>query len=193
MLAWISGKILAWRGWTEVGSPPSINKYLVIVAPHTSNWDFFIFLLFKFKHKLKISFIGKHTIFIWPFRWFLTRIGGIPVNRSGSNKVVDSIVQAFNENEKMIFALSPEGTRSLTDHWKSGFYHIAMNAKVPIQMCFLDKKDNSLGFGPLIHPCGDKEKDLAIIREFYQNKVGINPKQFSNISFKKAAQKKNKH
>ncbi len=185
MLAWLSGRILTLSGWKLIGQPPEINKYIAIVAPHTSNWDFLVFLLFKFKHRLKTTFIGKHTLFIWPFRWFLTQIGGVPVNRSARNKVVDTIIQLFNENERMIFALSPEGTRSYTDHWKSGFYHIAINAKIPIQTCYLDTKSRTLGFGPLYYPTGDIKEDLAFIKAFYQDKQGINPEQFSKIAFKK--------
>ncbi|TQV87339.1 lysophospholipid acyltransferase family protein [Aliikangiella coralliicola] len=184
MLAWLSRKILVLRGWTLIGQPPALNQYVAIVAPHTSNWDFFLFLLMKFSFRLKVSFIGKHTIFVWPIGWALRRLGGIPVNRSAKHNVVDTIVEAFNQNEKMIFAISPEGTRSYKDHWKSGFYHIALSAGVPVQTCFLDTTKKQIGFGPLVTLTGDKSKDLDEFQEIYHNKKGIKPELFSQIQFK---------
>ena len=184
MLSWVSTKILNLFGWQIIGRPPEIKKYVVIVAPHTSNWDFFIFLLLKFSYKLKLNFIGKHTIFIGPIGWVLRKIGGLPVIRSQNHNIVDSIVDAFNENENMIFALSPEGTRSYKDHWKSGFYHIAVNAKVPLQTGFLDKKTKTLGFGPLLELTGDKNIDLKKLQNIYGDKQGIKPELFSKIFFK---------
>ena len=185
MLSWCSLKILNLFGWSVVGQPAQLDKYVIIVAPHTSNWDFFIFLLLKFYYQLKVNFIGKHTIFIGPFGWFLRKIGGIPVVRTENHNVVDTIVLAFKQNQKMIFALSPEGTRSYKNHWKSGFYHIAINAKVPVQTCFLNKTNKTLGFGPLLELCGERQKDLELIRQFYRNKKGINSELFSDIVFKK--------
>lgn len=185
MLAWLSTKLLKWRGWTLVGHPPQINKYVVIVAPHTSNWDFFIFLALKFSLKLQVNFVGKHTIFVGPIGWILRRLGGRPVDRSKSHNVVSAIVDLFNQNDKFIFALSPEGTRSYKDHWKSGFYYIAVKAKVPIQTCFLDTTNRTLGFGPLIEPCGDLEQDQVSLRSIFENKRGINPELFSDITFTK--------
>ena len=184
MVSWFSIKLLKLFGWQTIGKPPEIKKYVVIVAPHTSNWDFFIFLLLKFSYRLKINFIGKHTIFIGPIGWVLRKLGGIPVFRSQNHNVVDSIIKAFNENENMIFALSPEGTRSYKDHWKSGFYHIALNAKVPIQTCFLDMTTKTLGFGPLIELTGDIKQDLAVFQNIYSDKKGIKPALFSKITFR---------
>jgi len=184
VISWLSRNILALFGWTIVGKLPETKKYVAIVAPHTSNWDFFIFVLMKFGLKLRVNFIGKHTIFIGPIGWFLKAMGGIPVNRSSNNNVVDLIVEKFAEREEMIFALSPEGTRSFKDHWKSGFYHIAIKAKVPVQLCYLDKTTKSVGFGPMIELSGDKDKDLEVIKNFFQNKKGIRPELLSTIRFK---------
>lgn len=184
MLAWLCGKVLRLFGWKIVGEPPQINKYVAIVAPHTSNWDFFIFILMKFALRLSVNFIGKHTIFVGPVGTLLKRWGGIPLDRSTNQNVVQSIVDEFAKRDKMIFALSPEGTRSYRDHWKSGFYHIAYNAAVPLQLCFLDKPSKSVGFGPLLTLSGDLQNDLALIREFYLTKQGIRPELFSRIAFK---------
>ncbi|WP_444998356.1 lysophospholipid acyltransferase family protein [Aliikangiella sp. IMCC44359] len=184
MLSWLSKQILTLSGWKIVGQPPALKKYLIIGAPHTSNWDFFIFILLKFHFQLKINFIGKHTIFVWPFNWFLRKLGGIPIDRSQSHNIVDSIVKSFEQNERMLLALAPEGTRSYKEHWKSGFYYIALNANVPVQTCFLDAKTRQLGFGPLIELTGDIEIDLSRLKAFYQSKMGINPEQSSKVTFK---------
>ncbi len=185
MFSWLSRKILKLTGWNLEGEPPNIDKYVVIIAPHTSNWDFFIFLLVKFSYSLKVSFIGKHTIFIGPIGWLLRKIGGIPVNRTKNKNVVGTIVEAFDKSEKMVFALSPEGTRSYKDHWKTGFYHIALNANVPIQTCFLDAETRTLGFGPLVNLSGDIEKDFELFKQVYAGKKGIKQELFSKITFNK--------
>ncbi len=177
-------KLLNLFGWQIAGEPPTEKKYVAIVAPHTSNWDFFVFVLMKFALKLKVNFIGKHTIFVGPIGWFLKKMGGVPVDRRSKNNVVDQIVETFNQREELIFALSPEGTRSYKDHWKSGFYHIALKANVPLQFCFLDNQSKKLGFGPMINLTGDQAKDLETIKAFYQDKQGIKPKQFSKICFR---------
>ena len=184
MLSSISKFILDLFGWKLVGELPPHKKYVAIVAPHTSNWDFFIFLLVKWVYKLQVVFIGKHTIFIGPIGWALKKIGGVPVDRGGAHNMVDTIVNEFNKRDEMVFGLSPEGTRSYLDHWKSGFYHIARKAKVPIQMVFLDKATKTIGWGPLYFPSDDKEKDLIKIQKFYSDKVGFRPDKFSKIIFK---------
>jgi len=185
MLAKIAFWILNLFGWKLVGQLPKLNKYVIIIAPHTSNWDFFIFILVKMHYRLDVVFIGKHTIFIGPIGWVLRKLGGLPVNRNSSHKVVDQIVDEFKLRQQMVFGLSPEGTRSYLDHWKSGFYHIAIKAKVPVQTAFLDIDTRTLGWGPLFHLSGDKEKDLDLIAEFYTNKKGIKSEKFSKIVFKK--------
>ena len=183
MLAWISGKILKWRGWTIKGKQPELKKYVIIAAPHTSNWDFFIFLTLKWALKLRVNFIGKHTLFVGPIGWFLRKIGGRPVNRTQSKNLVDAIVDLFNTSDEFIFALAPEGTRSYKDHWKSGFYYIALKANVPIQICFLDTSNKHIGFGPLLEPSGDLQSDQKVLEEFYKNIKGIKPELFSKITF----------
>ncbi|TQV77596.1 acyltransferase [Aliikangiella marina] len=176
-------KILKWRGWTVIGEQPNLKKYVIIAAPHTSNWDFFIFLTLKWSLKLQVNFIGKHTIFVGPVGWFLRKIGGRPVNRNSSKNLVDAIVEIFETSDEFIFALAPEGTRSYKDHWKSGFYYIAVKAKVPIQLAFLDAEKKHIGFGPLIQPCGDLDEDAKKLEEFYKDIKGFKPELFSKIKF----------
>ncbi|MCW8879914.1 MAG: lysophospholipid acyltransferase family protein [Kangiellaceae bacterium] len=184
MLSWLSKKLLRWSGWNLISQPPQVKKYVVIVAPHTSNWDFWVFILIKFIFRMHVSFIGKHTIFVGPIGWVLKKWGGIPINRSAKHNVVDTIVEEFDKRDELIFALSPEGTRSFKDHWKSGFYYIALNANVPLQLCYIDSKTKSVGFGPLITLTGDQNKDVETLRAFYQDKAGIRPELFSTIKFR---------
>jgi len=176
--------ILKLFGWRLVGQLPSDKKYVIIIGPHTSNWDFFIFVLVKTVYRLKVVFIGKHTIFIGPVAWVLKKMGGLPVDRKSAHNVVNTIVDEFNKRDKMIFALSPEGTRSYLDHWKSGFYHIARKAKVPVQTAFLDTTSKTIGWGPVFEMTDDKDADLKIIGEFYADKIGFKPEKFSKIIFR---------
>jgi 1-acyl-sn-glycerol-3-phosphate acyltransferase len=182
--------LIKWLGWTLVGQMPIEKKVVAIVAPHTSNWDFFICVLVKFALKIDLVFIGKHTIFIGPVGWLLRKMGGLPVDRSSAHNVVDTIVDEFNKRDQMIFALSPEGTRSYLPHWKSGFYYIARKANVPVQIFFLDAKSKTLGWGPLIHLTDDKDADLARIKEFYRDKQGFKPEKFSEIVFRSSDEPK---
>ena len=171
-------------GWQVVGQLSQEKKLVAIVAPHTSNWDFCIFVLLKIALRLKVVFIGKHTIFVGPFGWALRKMGGLPVNRGGGHNIVDEIADEFKRRDKMIFALSPEGTRSYLPHWKSGFYHIARKANVPIQTVFLDTKTKTIGWGPVYHLTDDKHADLERIKEFYRDKHGFKPEKFSKITFR---------
>ncbi len=140
----------------------------------------------KFSFKLRVNFFGKHTIFVGPIGWLLRKMGGIPVNRSAAHNIVEQIVNTFEQNDSLIFALSPEGTRGYRDHWKSGFYHIALNAKVPVQICFLDMKKREVGFGPLIELSGNEQEDLQQLIAFFQDKQGVRPECFSRIAFRKS-------
>jgi len=183
-LSAIAGFILRVFGWRLVGELPRLKKYVIIIGPHTSNWDFFIFVLVKYHFRIKVSFIGKHTIFIGPIGWALRKLGGIPVKRTSAHNVVDKIVEEFLVRDAMVFALSPEGTRSYLDHWKSGFYHIARKANVPVQTAFLDVDTKRIGWGPLLYLTDDRDKDLKKIAEFYSDKKGFKPEKFSKIVFK---------
>ena len=112
---------------------------------------------------------------IGPFGWFLRKIGGIPVERSSAHNVVDEITHVFSLKDDVVFALSPEGTRRYLDHWKSGFYHIARKANVPVQTAFLDAETKTAGWGPIFRMTENKEADLRKIARFYANKKGFKP------------------
>ena len=169
----ISEIILNLLGWRVVGQIPKEKKYIIIVAPHTSNWDFIIGRCFGYKLKVKAKFLGKNQLFRFPIGWLFKLMGGIAVNREKRNNMVASIVETFNNSDELILGLAPEGTRSRTDHWKQGFYHIANEANVPIMLSFLDYKAKEAGIGMVLYPSGDLQKDMLKIQTFYE---GITPK-----------------
>jgi 1-acyl-sn-glycerol-3-phosphate acyltransferase len=167
--------------WRMVGQPSDAPKYLIVFAPHTSNWDLPIGYLIARAFKLNPSWIGKHLLFRPPFGSLFRRIGGIPVDRRSRNNAVDQVIQAFNERERLVLAITPEGTRKKTSHWKTGFYYIALGAHVPIQLAFLDYQRKIGGFGPVIMPSGDLDADLAIMRDFFSGISGKYPDQAGDI------------
>jgi len=156
-------------GWRLEGRLPDVNKLVVIAAPHTSNWDLPVLLSLAFALKAKACWLGKHTLFRWPFGFLFRWMGGIPVYRSASKNVVAQSVEMFRNSEKLILTIPPEGTRSKVSHWKTGFYYIALGAEVPIAMAFIDYRRKVSGVGPTLFPTGDIEADMEIIRNFYVN------------------------
>ena len=156
-------------GWRLEGRLPDVNKLVVIAAPHTSNWDLPVLLSVAFALKAKACWLGKHTLFRWPFGFLFRWMGGIPVYRSASQNVVAQSVEMFRNSEKLILTIPPEGTRGKVSHWKTGFYYIALGAEVPIAMAFIDYKRKASGVGPTLYPTGDIEADMEIIRNFYVN------------------------
>ena len=164
-------------GWKLEGTPPSELKYVVIAAPHTSNWDFVITLAMAFVLKFDMYCMGKITIFKGIAGPIMRWLGGIPVNRSASTNLVQQTIEAFNRHDRLIVVIPPEGTRSRVQKWKTGFYYIAVGAKVPIGLGFLDYKNKVGGFGPTFYPSGDIEKDCAEIHRFYANITGRYPDQ----------------
>lgn len=173
--------ILRLFGWKLVGEMPAEKKVVFIFAPHTSNWDFVIMMMARFCYKMKPAYLGKHTLFKPPFGWFFKVLGGIPVERSSSHNVVDQVVKIINERDEIALALAPEGTRSKKPYWKSGFYHIALKAEVPLVLTFLDKDTKTLGIGEQVNLTGDVEIDMAKIRDFYKDKKGFKPELASDI------------
>ena len=172
-------KILSWK---KIGQLPDISKYVIILAPHTSNWDLLYGICTAFALKLDVCFMAKKELFRWPFGPFIKFLGGVPIDRDKSINVVDQIIQRYNENEKYIIAITPEGTRSKTKYWKTGFYHIATGADVPILLGFLDYTAKKSGVGPLITPTGDIEHDMHIIRDFYSKITGKYSEKAAPIS-----------
>ncbi len=170
-------------GWRREGSLPDIPKYVIIVAPHTSNWDFPIGLAFAFALKIRGYWLGKDGLFRWPFHGFFRWLGGIPIDRSRSSDVVAQMVQVFKERARLTMVVAPEGTRKKVTYWKSGFYHIARGADVPIVLAFLDYLRKAGGIGPVFSPTGDIEADMEYIRAFYATMTGKHPEKQCVPSF----------
>lgn len=174
-MSWIAKFILKIMGWKVINELPDEKKYVLIAAPHTSNWDFPLGLLAKFSIKLKLNYLGKGALFESPFGWFFRALGGIPVYRKKKLNMVDQMVKEFEQRDHMILAMSPEGTRSYLDYWKSGFYHIAHKAGVPIAMGTLDFGNKMVKLGNAFMPSGDIHEDMKIIRAFFKNVKGKIP------------------
>ena len=181
MLSGLSRWLIRTLGWTLEVDLPDLRKYVVIAAPHTSNWDFPLGILVARAINLNIHWMGKHTIFRWPFGMFFRAIGGTPVQRDRGQNHIQQMADLFDRSGQMVLALAPEGTRSKTDHWKTGFHYIARAAKVPIVMCYLDFRLKQVGVGGMFYPGNDIEMDFKWIREFYAHKRGKNPENESLI------------
>ncbi len=153
-------------GWKVVGQMPDIKKAIVPAAPHTSNWDFFVGIFAMLALGLRISFLGKHQIFIFPVRRILIWLGGIPVNRASSQGVVGDITVAFAERESLILALSPEGTRKKVVNWRTGFLYMARDAKVPVVPVALDFSRREIRIGQPIEINDDIDAGLAAVKAF---------------------------
>jgi 1-acyl-sn-glycerol-3-phosphate acyltransferase len=160
-------------GWRIEGTFPPDPKYVLIVAPHTSNWDFVVGVAVAFAVELRTSWLGKHSLFRAPFASFLRWLGGIPVNRSASHGVVDACVRAFEAAPNLLLALAPEGTRKGVSQWKSGFYRIAVAARVPILPVGFDYRERVVRLMPLFHPSGDLDRDLPLIQALYGQVHGL--------------------
>ena len=182
---WFSIFILRVAGWRTEGQLPTIPKFVLVGAPHTSNWDlpYTLFIIFVFRGK--IYWMGKEDIFRWPLNGFFKWLGGIPIDRSKSKDVVFQSIQQFYENEKLILTIAPAGTRKKVKKWKSGFYHIAKGANVPIVLGFLDYRRKVGGLGPVIYPTGNFESDMKAIRAFYSGVTGKHPdKSTGSVDFR---------
>lgn len=166
-------------GWRLEGRPPELPKYVVIAAPHTTNWELPTALMIAFAFRIKMYWMGKDSLFRRPFCGFLKWLGGIPVNRSKSTGLVAQTIRTFDENEKLVIVIAPEGTRSRTRQWRSGFYHIASGAGVPIVLGYIDYRCKVGGFGPVIIPTGNIEADMKRIRAFYSGITGKHPTKSS--------------
>lgn len=155
-------------GWKIVGDPAPVDKCVVVVAYHTSNWDAFPCLMTNLAVDANASWFGKHTLFWWPQGALLRAVGGIPIHRDSKEDTVTQMVAEFQRRSRLIVAMAPEGTRKRASKWKSGFYHIALKAHVPMQPAALDYKNRQIVFGPLFDATGDIPSDLRPIREFFR-------------------------
>lgn len=170
--------VLRALGWRIDGEIPNLPRFVVIVAPHSSNWDFVVGAAAMFALDLRLSFLGKDTLFRGPLGPLMRAMGGIAVDRASSHGVVASAIGAFEEREQLVLAIAPEGTRKAVERLKSGFLHIARGAGVPILLATIDGASRAIRLGPLFEPTADPHGDLAHIERHYRGVRGWRAKRF---------------
>ncbi len=178
MLKLLARTFLRLTGWQIEGERPEVKHYVMVAAPHTSNWDFIYMLAMATAMGIKPRWVGKHTMFRWPFGGLMRRLGGIAVNRRSPSTFVKTVVTAFETEPELELLIPPEGTRSFRPFWKSGFYRIAKAANVPVVLSYLDFGRKVGGVGPSFIPSDDVTRDMDIVRNFYANIHGAYPDQF---------------
>jgi 1-acyl-sn-glycerol-3-phosphate acyltransferase len=168
--------ILKLFGWKiDEKTPENVKKCVIVMGPHTSNWDFIIGKMAFRYYGVKAKFLIKKEAFFFPVGPFLKWMGGIPVDRKKNNNLTDQAVKYFEENEYMYMVFTPEGTRSYNPNWKKGFYYIAQKAKVPIYIAYMDYEKKIGGFDSLFEPTGDVEKDIQYIKDVLSKYKGRFP------------------
>lgn len=172
---YIARGVLFVLAWTVQANPQDVPKYVVIAAPHTSNWDFFYTMLLAFALKLKVYAMGKKSLTEGPFGPVMLWFGIIPIDRSKSNNVVEQTIAEFSRHDRLVIVIPPSGTRNKVRYWKTGFYHIAHGAGVPIALGFIDYKRKCGGIGPFITTSGDIDQDMVKIKAFYADITGKIP------------------
>jgi len=172
-------------GWRSVMVWPPEPRGVIIVYPHTSNWDFILGMLFKIGYGLPANWIGKTEMFPWPFTGLLKWLGGIPVDRKAATGFLDALLGEFRRRDWIWVAIAPEGTRSHSDHIKSGFYQLAVAADVPVALGYIDYGSRSVGIDTYLRMSGDREADLAQIRDFYASKRGRRPELAGDLRFRR--------
>jgi 1-acyl-sn-glycerol-3-phosphate acyltransferase len=181
MVSKIALFLLHLLGWELIGQRPPYKKYVLVGAPHTSNWDFLYFYLGALAMGLRVSFMAKDSIFRGPLGPILRWMGGIPVVRSRRTNMVEQMVRAFGERESLILLVPPSGTRRRTDYWKSGFYFIALGAQVPLVLAIMDFEQREVGIVHSFMPIGDIKADMEIIRQVYEPVTAKFPSEKSQI------------
>jgi 1-acyl-sn-glycerol-3-phosphate acyltransferase len=174
----ILARVIMWLvGWRVEGKLPNLPKFILIGAPHTSNWDFVLFLGLVFTLRINVRFMGKAELFRFPVGWFFRYCGGVPVDRKKSTGLVEQMVDACNKSDNFILTITPEGTRHHVTEWKRGFYHIAKGAGIPIVIGIVDGKHKIVRIGQVFQPTDDIEADMKSIQGFFAGMVGINPRR----------------
>lgn len=186
MMYWLSKLLFRLTGWQlDVNRTPEMEHCVLIALPHTSNWDLVFARAAFFMLRLPVRFTIKKEWMRFPLNLFIGPLGGIAIDRSpkepGQRKksMVDAMADLFGQRDKLVVMVTPEGTRSKATHWKTGFYHVAIKAKVPISLGYLDYANKIAGIGKVLHPSGDFERDIAEINAFYEKITPRHPDQFS--------------
>ena len=180
-MAHLSKLVLKLFGWLHQSDNIPPRKCILIAAPHTSNWDFPLMLSYGFMLKLKYHWLGKHTIFFGPIGLFMRFLGGIPVNRRKKNDYVTLLSNEIKSKTHCILIIPPEGTRSRSDYWKSGFLHIARKAEVPIVFASLDYQKKNLSFSEAVEPSLPDDEIMYLAQEFYRDAKGLHPDNFGPL------------
>lgn len=180
-MRWLAYRVLKWAGWRFLGELPPHPKLVVAGAPHTSNWDFLVFMAALWHFRLRARFLAKRGLFRWPFGHLFRALGGIPVGGAQDAGAVSAAVAEFGRREEMILVIAPEGTRARSSHWKTGFAAIAERAGVPIVFAALDFADRSVTVGPTIRYGGDLEAIMEVARAFFADKRGLHPERESPV------------
>ena len=180
----LSKLFLRIMGWKLVGEVPNeVKKAVMVCAPHTSNWDFPLAIASFSIAGLKVNYFIKKSWFFFPMNLLFKATGGVPVDRSKNHGLVDSMTMILKESNEMIVVVPAEGTRSWVPKWKTGFYHIAKAAKVPVIMGFVDFKKQEVGFGPIYNLSDDFKKDMSEIQEFFKDKTPKFPNNYNSQIF----------
>jgi 1-acyl-sn-glycerol-3-phosphate acyltransferase len=177
----ISKWLLNLAGWKLVSTEDYVPKCVVCVAPHTSNWDFILGKLFYTALGRDAKFLIKKEWFFFPFNYIFDWLGGVPVDRRKRTSVVDQMVEAFDRYDQFHLAVTPEGSRKPAKEWKRGFYQIAIHAKVPILMAYMDFGKKELGLKGIFYPTGNEAEDIKAIRQCYKGVVARHPKNFIDV------------
>jgi 1-acyl-sn-glycerol-3-phosphate acyltransferase len=176
---WFGRIFLRLGGWRAAGDWPADRKMVVIAAPHTSNWDGIWMLAVAGAWRVRLRYMGKKSLTEGPFGWLVKWSGCVPIDRSRNNDVVRQMADAFAASEDLILVVPPEGTRGAVDKWKSGFYHIAVAAGVPLGFATMDYRAKAVHMAAIFWPTGDYEEDLNIIQSFYRH---IQPRHAANFN-----------
>lgn len=179
--------VLKLLGWQLESRLPDARQYIVIGAYHTSNWDFPLGLLTMWALGFEARWVAKHTLFRGPMGPVMKFLGGIPVDRSVRSGFIQRVARLFREGKLNQLVIAPEGTRSKTEFWKSGFYHIAVEAGLPIALGYIDYPARQLGVGSVLHPSGNIVQDFEVIRAFYRDKTGLRPENQGEIRLREDA------
>lgn len=179
MIKWILGGFYKLFGWKVKGKKPDIKKYVIIVAPHTSNWDFFVGWGARNVIGFRPNFLGKKELFKIPIvGWFLSYIGGVAVDRKNKQKstqLVQQVVDLYKERDEFVMTITPEGTRSYSPRWKTGFYRIAQEANVPVVKIGFDYPTKTVSISEPFYVSGDMDKEIEEIKEYFKQFTGKNP------------------
>jgi len=175
VIRWLGRNLLRIAGWRVEEPAPDAPKYVLVAAPHTSNWDFVITLAAGMALGIRPHWVGKHTLFKPPFGWLMRALRGIPIDRRAASNMVAQLAAQFDERDHLVLVMPPEGTRGLAPYWKSGFHRVAIAAGVPIALGYVDFSTKTAAIGPLFTPTGDVRADMDVVRAFYANRRGRFP------------------